>query len=131
MSSPSASEIEQSAAQSGTDVKTYLSQMNMDTDSFKKYVTDYAQSQAKQEMALKAIAETEKLEVTDKELKDKIAELMKTYSKTEKELYAAMSKDEIKSSMLLQKAYGFIMDKCVLKTVTPAPTPSATPKPAK
>ncbi len=121
-------QAEQSAKQYGMDLKSYISQMGMDTKAFDKYVDDYSATQAKQEIALKAIAETENMKVSDQEVKDKVAELMKSYGKKEKEIYEMMSKKEIKNSLLLQKAYGFIMDSCELKTVSPTPAPTATPK---
>ncbi len=120
-------QVDQAAAQMQVDKAAYLQQVGMSQEDFDKYVKTYSETQAKQEMTLKAIAEAEKFEVTDKEFKDKVADLMKNYGyKTEDELFKVVPKEELKSNMLIEKAYNLIMDQCKLKTVAPSPSPEPT-----
>jgi trigger factor len=125
------SQVEQGASQYNMDLESYLAQFGMKLEDFNKNLKTNAELSAKQELILKAIAEKEKLEVTDQELKDKAAELMKAYNYTkESDLYAQIPKEALKSNMLLQKAYDIILKSSVVKEVTPtiAPTPTTAAK---
>jgi trigger factor len=123
----------QEASQYGMDLESYLKQNGFTMDQFNDYLKSYSESMAKQELILKAVAETEKLAVTNKEFKASVKQLMTSYNvKTEKELYKVVSKKQIKESLILEKAYNLVIDNAVVKNVkaTPAPTQAATLTPA-
>jgi trigger factor len=68
------------------------------------------------ELVKKAVAETEKMSISDDEYKEKLPEFLENYGyETEEDLLAVLTKDQIKEELLLQKAQDFIIDQAVVK----------------
>ncbi len=109
-------QITQEATYSGVDLETYVTGNGVTMDDFNAMVTKFAEDMSTQELVLCAVAKAEKMEVTDEEYKEEVEYTMTTYDiKTEEELFAVVTEAEIKSNLLLQKAYNFIVDNTVVK----------------
>lgn len=119
-------QVEQTAKQYNMDAKTYLSQMGITEDKFNEDMKEYAETQAKQELTLKAIAEAEKVEVTDKEFDDTVKRLTESYNNTEEELFAMVTKEELRSNLVLQKVFTFLKENSKITEVEPTPSPTPT-----
>ncbi len=90
--------------------------MNTTEEDFDKQAKDYGKSVAKQKLVMYAIADKEKLNLSNKEYKDKLKELLKNAGMTEKQFKEQYNQtieeyaeeNDFKSQFVLEKVYDFI-----------------------
>lgn len=110
--------FEQEAAYYGMDIETYVTSNNMTMDNYNTYITNMVQMYSQRDLIINAVAQAEKLEATDDEMTKAVADYMSYYGvDTEDALYAIVAKDEIADSVVMQKAYDFIIDSAVVTKV--------------
>lgn len=104
-------QIEQEAAYYGMEKDAYIESVGMTQDKFDTYVKDQVDFYGKYDLMLQGIVQTEKLELTDKEYKDAVANYMSTYNvATEEELLKKVTEAQIKYSLIMQKAYNLVIE---------------------
>ncbi len=95
----------------GFSIDQYLNMVGKTMEDFRKENRPTAEKQVKMSLTLEAIFKDAKLEVTDKELDERIKELAETYSRKEEEL---RENEEllanIKSGLETEKAINYIVD---------------------
>ena len=90
--------------------------MNTTEKDFDKQAKDYGKSVAKQKLVMYAIADKENLNLSNKEYKDRLKELLKNAGMTEKQFKEQYNKsieeyaeeNDFKSQFLLEKIYDFL-----------------------
>lgn len=108
-------QIEQMAAQYGVDKATYMTQTGLTQEQIDSFITD----SATRDLIINAIAQLEKLEATDEEYKEAVTNYMSYYQvTTEEELLAQVTEAEIKDSVIMKKAYDFIVENAVVTNTT-------------
>ena len=75
-------EMESRLAYQGMDMKTYLSLMGKDIEDFKAQYTEKATTNVKTKLVLEEIFRAEKIEITDKDIEDKLRDFAKNYGAT-------------------------------------------------
>ena len=75
-------EMESRLSYQGMDMKTYLSLMGKDIEEFKAQYTERATTNVKTKLVLEEIFRTEKIEITDKDIEDKLRDFAKNYGAT-------------------------------------------------
>ena len=75
-------EMESRLAYQGMDMKTYLGLMGKDIEEFKAQYTERATTNVKTKLVLEAIFNEEKIEITDKDIEDKLRDFAKNYGAT-------------------------------------------------
>ncbi len=75
-------EMESRLAYQGMDMKTYLSLMGKDIEDFKAQYTEKATTNVKTKLVLEEIFRTEKIEIADKDIEDKLRDFAKNYGAT-------------------------------------------------
>lgn len=75
-------EMESRLAYQGMDMKTYLGLMGKDIEEFKAQYTERATTNVKTKLVLEEIFKTEKIEITDKDIEDKLRDFAKNYGAT-------------------------------------------------
>lgn len=93
----------------GIDLDTYLQYVGQDMDSFRETFEEGAQSQVKASLALEAVVEAEKIEVTDEEIDEEIAKLAEQYNMEAEQIKKAVPQDQIVSDIKTKKAVEFIV----------------------
>ena len=94
---------------SGINAEDYLKNINKSTDQLKEEIKPRAIKRVNQSLVLEKVAEQEKLEISDDELKTQIEDLVKTYA-TEKQdearnsFQSETSSNSIKNALLIRKA---------------------------
>jgi len=78
-------QYEQSLKQSGADIKQYLAMTGQSEDDFNAQVKDVSTKRIQSELALEAVAVEEKVEATDKDIKEEIQKLVPD-AKTDEEI---------------------------------------------
>lgn len=117
--------------QYGMTIKQFISATKTTQEKFDAEVKKQAESYASVEMVERSIAEAEKMEITDAEYKDGIADYVKNSgAPSEADLLKYMTKDQIKDDMLLKKALKFAVDNAKVNYTTATPTPAPTTAPA-
>ncbi|MCR5666360.1 MAG: trigger factor [Eubacterium sp.] len=105
--------MEASCEAYGISFEDYLSTyMGMTEDEFDEQVETYMADKVKEEEVLRAVAETEKMEVTDEELEEYISGIISSYGYSdESALYEEYSKSYIENSYLYySKVSTFLVD---------------------
>jgi trigger factor len=104
----------QYAAMFGMGFADFLAASGLNEESFATEQKSYAESRAAQELALNAIIKAEKMELTDAEYTDGIAKILTDYGyKTEEELFKTATKEQIKESLIWEKAVTFVTEQAV------------------
>ncbi len=75
-------EMESRLAYQGMDMKTYLGLMGKDIEDFKAQYKERATANVKTKLVLEAIFNEEKIEITDKDIEDKLRDFAKNYGAT-------------------------------------------------
>ena len=75
-------EMESRLAYQGMDMKTYLGLMGKDIEEFKAQYTERATTNVKTKLVLEEIFRVEKIEITDKDIEDKLRDFAKNYGAT-------------------------------------------------
>ena len=104
-------DMEQRMSYQGLKLEQYLKMLNKTEAEFKKDYEPQAIQAIKSRLALEAIIKAEKLEVTEKEIKEKLEEMAKNYGKTAEELEKNESiKEYIKQGIENEKAISFLVE---------------------
>lgn len=104
-------DMEQRMSYQGLKLEQYLKMLNKTEAEFKKDYEPQATQAIKSRLALEAIIKAEKIEVTEKEIKEKLEEMAKNYGKTAEELEKNESiKDYIKQGIESEKAISFLVE---------------------
>ena len=104
-------DMEQRMSYQGLKLEQYLKMLNKTEAEFKKDYEPQAIQAIKSRLALEAIIKAEKIEVTEKEIKEKLEEMAKNYGKTAEELEKNESiKDYIKQGIESEKAISVLVD---------------------
>lgn len=93
-------------------------QIDIDTLSLYMYGTDIAtmsQEYAKQALVVQAIANAESLNVSDKELKDRLKEDAEAAGYTVEEYLAGATEEDYREALMTEKVINFIVDNAVVK----------------
>jgi len=93
----------------GLSLERYQQMMGMDADMMRASVKPSALRQVQNELALEAVADAEKMEVTDEELQAEYARLAEQYSLEVEKVKAALSEDGLKADLRLKKASDFVI----------------------
>lgn len=100
----------------GVNLEQYLKMMNKTREAFRDEMKPQAEISIKTRLVLEAICKDAKIKVTDKELNEKIAELAKTYGRSEDDLKQNEEfKKYVSSSIESEKTVKFILDNAVTK----------------
>lgn len=104
----------QYASMYGMEFADFLSASGYTEESFESEANTYAEQRAAQEMVLNAIIEAEKMELTDAEYKEGVAGYLEQYGyATEEELLKTATEEQLRESLLWDKAINFITDQAV------------------
>lgn len=88
----------------------YLAMMGMTMEQMKEQAKEGALKQVQSDLALSAIVEAEKIEVTDEETDAEIKRLAEQYKMTEEQLKSAIILDDLKHDLCRQKAAHVVFD---------------------
>ena len=103
-------DMEQRMSYQGLKLEQYLKMLNKTEAEFKKDYEPQATQAIKSRLALEAIIKAEKIEVTEKEIKEKLEEMAKNYGKTAEELEKNDNiKEYIKQGIENEKAIEFLV----------------------
>src|ERR1043166_3693002 len=91
----------------------------------RKKLEERAQRQVQATLLVEKIAEREKLEVTDKEVQERVDQLVRAAgdkAKSVRDFYSRPdARDEIRAQMVFDRTLGFLLDKAHVKEVDPKP----------
>ena len=96
--------------QYGMALDDYLEQMGSDLETFDSEALQYGNEKAKTDLVVRAIAEKEGIEVTDKEVEEYYADYASKYSATVDQVKNAIPEDELRSYLLQQEVMDFLYD---------------------
>ncbi len=103
-------DMEQRMSYQGLKLEQYLKMLNKTELEFRKEFEPQAIEAIKSRLALEAIIKNEKIEVTEREIKDKLEEMAKNYGKTADELEKNENiKEYIKQGIENEKAIEFLV----------------------
>ncbi len=102
----------------GLSLEMYLGYVKQSMDDYKKEYRPTAERHVRTRLVLEKIAETEKLEVTEEEVKAEIEKLAGMYGLTAEAVKAQISENSIKKDLAVDKAVKIIRDAAVLKKAT-------------
>lgn len=94
---------------SGMDFSEYLQMIGMTPDALRADAKETATNQIKAELALEAVAAAEKMEVSQEEMDAEIAKLAEQYKMEADQVKGAISEDDLRSDLLIQKAREFVL----------------------
>ncbi|MDD6727732.1 MAG: trigger factor [Eubacteriales bacterium] len=97
----------------GLDLNTYLSYMGQDMDSFKASFREGAENQVKASIALEAIVDAEKIEVSDEEIDAEVAKLAEQYQMDAEQIKKAVPVDQLAADIKTRKAVDLIVESAV------------------
>ena len=104
-------DMEQRMSYQGLKLEQYLKMLNKTEAEFRKEFKPQAIEAIKSRLALEAIIKNEKIEATEKEVKDKLEEMAKNYGKTAEELEKNENiKEYIKQGIENEKAIEFLVE---------------------
>lgn len=109
-------QFEQEAAAYGMDIATYIAEYGMTQEDYEAYVKSLVEAYATRDLVINAVAQAEKMEATDEEYTEAVTKYLSYYGvETEEELLKQISKEEIQDSVVMQKAYNYIIEQAVVK----------------
>lgn len=97
----------------GIRLEEYIRMSGMDPASFQEMIRPQADEQVKTELLLTAVAEAEKLEVDDEELKESISKIAESYHMTVEQITQAIPESSIREDMIKTKASKLIIESAV------------------
>ena len=104
-------DMEQRMSYQGLKLEQYLKMLNKTEAEFRKDYEPQAIEAIKSRLALEAIIKAEKIEATEKDVKEKLEEMAKNYGKTAEELEKNENiKEYIKQGIENEKAINFLVD---------------------
>ena len=101
----------------GLPFQQYLQMTGQTLDAMKEQAKAAAEHQIKSEMALDAVAEAEKLEISEEELADEYKSLAEQYGMEAEQVKAAAPAVDVKTTLLRRKAMGVVKEN--VKAVKP------------
>lgn len=101
----------------GLPFQQYLQMTGQTLDAMKEQAKAAAEHQIKSEMALDAVAEAEKLEISEEELADEYKSLAEQYGMEAEQVKAAAPAEDVKTTLLRRKAMGVVKEN--VKAVKP------------
>ena len=113
------SEYRQNCANQGFDFKQYLGMMGMDEKSFRDIMRPSAERNARNEVLLEAIAETEKIEPSEEDIEAEYARAAEGYQVDVEKVKAAIPAELISRDLRIKKAAEIIYDSAVATDVKP------------
>ena len=110
-------ELEQQLMAQGMDLKSYLAMTGMTQEAVFNQLAPMSESKVKMDIILDKIAEIEKIEATEEELKAKMEDIAKMYGMTAETLKEELTKNKnyenfeinVKNEIVLNKAIDFIV----------------------
>lgn len=106
--------VESMATAYGLTMEQYLSYYNMTLEDYKNQCYDYALMAVKEDVVLKAVADAEKMEITDDYYKSEISKLYEEYKSSFENEEAFVESNggekEVKRKLLLMMARDFVVD---------------------
>lgn len=98
----------------GMEYEDYITSQGMEVEDFEKQVSDAAESSVKQKYLAQAIAEKEKLTLTDKEYEEEFKKLAEEYGYPDVDtMKESASEDELKNIVLQNKVKEWLADNCI------------------
>ena len=98
----------------GMEYADYITSQGMEVEDFEKQVSDAAESSVKQKYLAQAIAEKEKLTLTDKEYEEEFKKLAEEYGYPDVDtMKESASEDELKNIVLQNKVKEWLADNCI------------------
>lgn len=111
-------DMDQRLAYQGLGLEQYLKMVGKSMEDYKKDCEEPAQEAVKMRLVLEAVAKDAKIQVTDKEIEEKMKELAAAYGRKEEEL---MKNEELKKNIEIsiqsEKAMDYIIDHAKVKEV--------------
>lgn len=98
----------------GLSMNDYMKMMGMTPEMMRASAKPSALRQVELELALSAVADAEKIEITEEDRAQEIAKLAKQYNLTEEQVKAAISEDMLEHDLRLQKASDFVVSQAVV-----------------
>ena len=110
-------DIEQRLSYQGLKLEQYLQMMGKTNEDMRKEYEPQAIKAIKSRLALEAVIKAEKIEATDKELKEKMKEMAKSYGKENDEEFLKNESvnNYIKQGIELEKAIDFLVENAKIK----------------
>lgn len=99
--------------QQGASLEQYAKMMGGDVKAFRGYMRPAAESRLRSDILLSAVADAEKLEVTDEELEAEYNKVAETYQMEIAKLKELVKPEELKDEILVRKAGKLITDSAV------------------
>ena len=93
----------------GMSVNEYLKMMGMTPEMMRSSAKPSALRQVQIQLALNAVAEAEKIEISDEDCQEEIKKLAEQYNLTEDQVKAAVPMENLKSDLRLQKASDLVI----------------------
>ena len=93
----------------GMSVNEYLKMMGMTPEMMRSSAKPSALRQVQIQLALNAVAEAEKIEISDEDCQEEIKKLAEQYKLTEDQVKAAVPMENLKSDLRLQKASDLVI----------------------
>lgn len=114
----------------GMSVELYLQYTGLTQEALKNRFEEQAKEQVKLRLALEKIAELEKIEVTDKELDEKYAELSKQYNMDVEKIKPYIPEEDLRQDLKVERAMEFVKDNAVISEKKAGTKAAAAKKPA-
>ena len=109
-------DIEQRMSYQGLKMEQYLKMLNKTESEFKKECEPQAINAIKSRLALEAVIKSEKIEATEKEIKEKMEEMAKNYGRKVEDLENNENiKEYIKQGIESEKAMNFLVENSKVK----------------
>lgn len=109
-------EIEQRLSYQGLNLDSYLKMMNKTKEQFREDYKEQATQSVKSRLVIEAISKEEKVEVTEKEINEKIKEMAENYGKTEEELNNNESlKKYLEENIKTEKTIELLVENATIK----------------
>ena len=99
----------------GIDLKTYLSYLGQDMDSFRANFKVAAEKQVKTALALEKVAELENIKATEEDIEEEIKKLAEMYQMEADQIKAAVPSEQLAADIELRKAIDFVVENSVEK----------------
>ncbi len=99
----------------GIDLKTYLSYLGQDMESFRANFKVAAEKQVKTALALEKVAELENIKASEEDIEEKIKKLAEMYQMEADQIKAAVPSEQLAADIELRKAIDFVVENSVEK----------------
>jgi trigger factor len=106
---------QQYASMFGYELADFLSANGMTEEKYAEEKKSYAEDRTAQELVLNAIIKAENMQITDEEYKAGVASYIEEYGyASEEEFFQYATEEQIKESLIWEKAVDFILEKSVI-----------------